>query len=393
MGYEGWLSLRYLFAKRRERFISLSALLSVGGVALGVAVLLVALAIMSGLHTGLKDRFVGINTHLIVEAPAGVHEPLEVINAVSSLDHVVGASAFVVGQAIIRLPDRVYGVVVRGIDPQREDRVSRLGEYLYTGHLPAKENEIALGKELAAILDVWPGEMLALMSPADGKLHDMVVSGLFHSGMYEFDTTLAVVTVPKAQALYQLGDAVSGVGVRLDDMEFAPQVGAVVQSLLPFPYAVRLWRDLNPALFDALQFEKHMYAILFTLIVIVAGANIVSTLVMMITEKTKDIGILKSMGATDASICKLFILQGLTIGGLGIVIGAVLAGLIISWQDKYRLINLPGAVFYMDYLPVRVEWQDWAVTLGVAFAITLLSALYPALKAARLLPVEALRYE
>lgn len=393
MRYELWLGLRYLFAKRRERFISVIALLSIGGVALGVAALLVVLSVMSGFDHEIKDKLVGTNAHLIIDAPTGLIESDALIRRISAMEHVVGVSPFIAGQAILRLPDRAFGVLVRGMDLKREVRVNRLADYLIMGRLPTTQDEVVIGSELSAFLQRGPSSRLVLISPADGRPHELTVSGVFRSGMYEYDANLVGVTLERAQALYQLGATVTGLGVKLDQLERADRVKMILQAQLGPPYTVKTWMELNQTLFDALKLEKLTMFVILTLIVLVAAANIVSTLIMLVIEKTRDIGILKSIGATDRSIRALFTWEGLCIGLAGIAVGASLAWLLIWALDTYQFIKLPSTIYYLDHLPVRVEWADWWKTMAAAFVITLASTVYPARQAARLAPVEALRYE
>ncbi len=393
MRYEFWLGLRYLFVKRRERFISVIALLSIGGVALGVAALLVVLAVMSGFDHDIKDKLIGTNAHLIVDAPEGLPDAAAVMRQVSTAEHVVGVSPFVSGQAILRMPDQAFGVLVRGIDVERESRVSRLATYLVAGHLPQAENEAAIGTELSAYLQADLGSTLQVISPADGKMHEVTVGGIFRSGMYEYDSSLLVVTLAQAQQFYHLGSRVSGVGVKLDALERSNDVRRRLEAQLGLGVRVRTWMELNQTLFDALKLEKLTMFVILTLIVIVAAANIVSTLIMTVIEKTRDIGILKAIGATDGSIRWLFTWQGLVIGLLGTAAGAGLAWTLIWALDTYQFVRLPSTIYYLDHLPVRIEWGDWWKTIAAALAITLASTVYPARQAARLLPVDALRYE
>ena len=394
MRYELWLGLRYLLARRRERFISVIALLSIGGVALGVMALLLVLSVMSGFDHDLKEKLVGANAHLTVAAVAGpVHDVESVIRAIASTEHVVGVSPFVTGQAIIRMPDRALGVVVRGLDGQREARVTKLHDYLVFGHLPTQDHEAVIGSELASYLQLAPGDPLSLISPADGKLHELVISGIFRSGMYEYDASLVGVTLARAQQVFALSGVVSGVTVRLDELERASDVKRALVKHLGPAYEVNTWMEQNQILFDALKLEKLTMFLILTLIVIVAAANIVSTLIMMVIEKTRDIGILKSIGATSASVRWIFTWQGLIIGVVGTCLG-LLGALGILWlQETYQLVRLPSSIYYLDYLPVRIESHDWSLTVLAALIISLLATVYPARQAAKLAPVEALRYE
>ncbi len=394
MRYEFWLSSRYLFAKRREKFVSIIAALSIGGVAIGVLVLLVALAVMSGLHYGLKERFIGVHAHVIVESPKGnLSNSPELFKKIESVPEVVGVSPFAMGQAVVRLPDQAFGVLLRGIDLDRDHRISRLAEYLIMGRMPENDDQVLIGSELAGSMTLRPGSEMQLISPVDGQPRRLKVSGIFRSGMFEFDALLVATSLARAQDMFGIESSVSGIGVKLKDLDHAKKVKAALEEALGPGYNVKLWTEMNPTLFAALELEKIGTFVLLTLIVLVASANIISTLVMMVNEKTRDIGILKSIGATNKSVWLIFTIQGIFIGLTGILLGAGVAGALIWSLDTYHFIRLPGNIYYLDYLPVRVEFRDWWITFGAAMGITLLSTLYPARKAAQLMPVDALRYE
>jgi lipoprotein-releasing system permease protein len=402
MRYEFWLGLRYLFAKRRERFISLIAVLSIGGVALGVAALLVVLAVMSGFDSDIKDKLVGVNAHLTVEGPDGVREPEPIIRRLSSLEHVVGVSPYVSGQAILRLPERAFGVIVRGVDIKRESRVNRLSDYLVFGRLPEADDEIAIGTELASYMEAGLGAPLRLISPADGSTHDFTVRGIFRSGMYEYDANLVAISLQKAQALYRLGGGrVSGIGIKLDRLERAPELQAALQEAVGGDYAVKTWMELNPALFGALRVEKTVMFVILTLIVVVAALNITSMLIMIVMEKTKDIGILRALGATRGSIATLFLSQGCAVGVLGISLGlaggitlALNLNNVAKWLEETTGVALfPPTVYYLDHIPTQINVPDVVAVVGATFLLAMLAGTYAAIRAARLSPVDALRYE
>ena len=401
MRYELWLGMRYLFARRRERFISVIAFLSISGVALGVAALIVVLAVMSGFDHDIKEKLVSTNAHLIVDTPQGVRDIDEVMGQLSAIDHVVGVSPFITGQAILRLPGQAFGVVVRGIDVGREARVNRLTEYVVLGHMPHNDDEVLIGSELSAFVGAVTGDRLRLISPADGQMHELTVSGIFRSGMYEYDANLIAVTLARAQKLYDLEGLVSGIGVRLDQLERSPLVKQAVQARLGPAYTVRTWMELNPALFGALRVEKVVMFVILTLIVVVAALNIMSMLIMIVMEKTKDIGILRALGAQRASITALFLSQGFIVGLLGIgfgLVGGVLLTLnlnyLVKWLERTTGFSLfPSTVYYLDYIPTQINPSDIAAVTAATFLLAVLGGLYPAIRAARLTPVEALRYE
>jgi lipoprotein-releasing system permease protein len=401
MQYEVWLGLRYLFAKRRERFISIIAVLSIGGVALGVAALLTVLAVMSGFDHDIKEKLVGTNAHLLVDAPKGVSDVEPLIRNLSAAEHVVGVSPFGSGQAILRLPDQAFGVLVRGIDLERESRVSRLADYMVLGRLPQQDDEIVLGTELAAFVHAVPGRTLSLISPADGKTHEFTVSGFFRSGMYEYDASLVAMPLSSAQQLYRLGDTITGVGVKVDRLEQAADVAQALAKRLGPAYRVRTWMELNPALFGALRVEKTVMFIILTLIVVVAALNIMSMLIMIVMEKTKEIGILRALGATRSSVAGLFLSQGCVIGLIGIGLG--LAGGVLltlrlndlaGWIESTFGVSLfPPTVYYLDHIPTQINTADVAAVVGATFLLTVLAGTYAAIRAAQLSPVQALRYE
>jgi len=393
MRYELWLSLRYLLARRRERFVSVIALLSIGGVALGVMALLVVLAVMSGFDYDLKEKLVGANAHLTVEAEVGIQDLEPVMRTIAGTEHVVGVSPFVEGQAIVRMPDRAFGVLVRGFDVQREIRVSKLQEYLVLGRWAEQEEDVIVGSELASFIGAAPGDAIQLISPVDGELYRLSISGIFRSGMYELDRNLIGLTIPMAQRFFRQPGLVNGLSVRLDALERVDEVKVLLAAKLGPSYLVRTWIERNQILFDALKLEKMTMFVILTLIVVVAAANIVSTLIMMVIEKTRDIGILKSIGASSRSIGRIFTWQGLVIGAVGTGVGFTGAWMIIWLLDRYQFIRLPSTIYYLDHLPVRIQWSDWGFTALAAILISLLATVYPARQAARLAPVEALRYE
>ena len=393
MGYELFISMRYLLAKRKEKFISLISLISILGVAVGVMALIVVLSVMGGFRHDLREKIIGTNAHIIIEREGGMENSPAIIDRVLGLDYVVAASPFIVGETMIRYQDRVKGVLFKGIDPEREVKVTKLSEYIVKGDLDFKEEGVILGKELAQSLGAYPGDRVSLVSPTTSKVHHFIVEGIFNSGMYEYDMNLVFGRLSSAQRLFNVEGLVSSIGLKLDNVYQAERVKRQIQEMLGFPYWVRSWMDINRSLFSALRLEKTVMFIILSLIVIVACFNIVSTLIMVVMDKTKDIGILKSIGATNKSIKKIFASCGFIIGLMGTALGAGVGFLLCYLLKTYRLIKLPADIYYIDRLPVRVEWTDSLIIILAAIMISWVATLYPARQAARLSPVEALRYE
>lgn len=377
-------------ARQKERFISLTGLISVLGVAVGVAALIVVIGVMSGFDEELQNKIIGMNAHLIVATDTPI--PDEVLNR---LPHVEAASEFVNGQAIIQAGKEAMGVLLKGIDPQKETRVTSIGEYLKTGLLPFGANEVMVGSELAKRLHLKIGDAASFLSLSSKKPIDVRVCGIFSSGMYEYDLSLALVNIRTAQDILGIGGSISGLSIKTDNPAGAVRIKDEIQRQLGYPYWVRTWMDMNKNLFSAIKLEKMVMFIILALIVLVACFNIASTLIMLVIEKTKDIGILKSIGATNAGIMRIFVLEGFLIGAVGAAIGGA-GGLWLSRLiGRYPLIRVFGLeeVYYFERLPVRVGPIDFTAVVGMAVIISLLATIYPALKAARMSPVEALRYE
>lgn len=393
MRYELFISTRYLLAKRKERFISLISLISILGVAVGVMALIVVLSVMSGFDHDLQEKIIGTNAHIIIEREGGIADAPAIIDRLRGIDYVVAASPFIVGEVIIRHQDRIKGILFKGIDPRGEREVTRIGEYIIAGNLDFQEEGIVLGRELAQSLGVYLGDKVSLVSPTTSKVHHFIVEGIFNSGMYEYDMNLAFSSLNSAERLFDAPGLVNSIGVKLEKVYQAGRVKRQIQEMLGFPYWVRSWMDINRNLFSALRLEKTAMFIILALIVLVACFNIVSTLIMVVMEKTKDIGILKSIGATNKSIKKIFSSEGLIIGLSGTALGAGAGFLLCYLLKTYRFIKLPPDIYYIDRLPVRVEWTDSVIIILAAIIISWVATLYPARRAAKLNPVEALRYE
>ena len=410
MRYELFISLRYLKAKRKQIFISVITILSIGGVALGVMALVIVLSVMSGFEDDLKTKILGTNAHLVVlQHGSPMRDYGEVIRRVQGIQGVLATTPFIFSQAMLTSENNVHGIILRGIDPNTAGRVINIESTLKKGSMESLKREdqasglpgILLGKELAQTLGVMLDDTVVVVSPL-GALAPMgsgppmkkfCVRGIFDSGMYEYDTSLAYISLPSAQKFLGMDDTVSGVEVRVQDIYGVRKVAQSIQKALGFPFWTKDWMQMNKSLFAALKLERTVMFIILVLIVLVAAFGIVSTLIMVVMEKNKDIAILKSMGATAKSVTRIFIFQGLIIGVVGTILGLIGGYGICILLAKYQFISLPSDVYYISRLPVKMNGIDFVLVALSAIGISFLATLYPSWQAAKLDPAEALRYE
>ena len=310
MGWQLFVALRYLTSKHKEKFISIISLISVLGVAVGVAALIVVIAVMSGFDNDLKEKMIGTNAHMVVEAEYGMKPSDEILSRITTTPHVLAASFYLQGQALIRSNENVTGVIVKGIDPVREENVSKIKIYITKGAVDLADDGIIIGSELAARLKLKLGDAISLVSQSDTKGEKFKVAGIFTSGMYEYDMNLVYLDIKKAQDLFAAPGLVSGVSIKANDAFDVLSIKNELRKKLGPEFTVRTWMEMNKNLIAALKLEKTVMFLILTLIVIVACLNIASALIMTVLEKTKDIGILKAIGASNDNIMAIFAMEG-----------------------------------------------------------------------------------
>jgi len=411
--YELWIGLRYTRAKRRNHFISFISLISMAGIALGVTALIVVLSVMNGFQEELRSRILGVVSHMEITGAGERLDDWPALDAqVRRHPEVRGTAPYVRGQALLANGFNPRGALVRGVLPEREGAVSDLAAAMKTGRLDdlkAGEYNIILGLELARSLGLNLGDKVAVIIPQGTftpaglvpRLKQFKVVGIFEAGMYEFDAGLALIHLADAQRLYRLGDGVSGLRVKLADMARAPFVTRALAERLHGEYFLSDWTMSHANFFRAVAIEKRMMALILTLIVAVAAFNIVSTLVMVVTDKQADIAILRTLGASPASIMQIFMVQGSLIGVVGTALG-VSGGILLALNVETvvplieRALGLdlfPADVYFISKLPSKLAWSDVAWIGSVALLLAFLATLYPSWRAARVQPAEALRYE
>jgi lipoprotein-releasing system permease protein len=418
MKYEWFIGLRYLKAKRKQTFISIITVISIAGVMVGVMALIVVLAVMSGFEKTLKEKILGTQAHLhlLKATQEGLDQYQEVTKRVEETKGVASAAPFIISQVMLSSESNVFGVVLKGIDPDRVGRVTELANNLKAGRLEdlkgGKEGDfpgIILGVELAKHLSVSLNDSIQVISPLGTvtpmgmmpKMKRFRVKGIFYSGMYEFDNSMAYVSLESAQRFFSMGDRVTGIEIKTNDIYKVKEIGREIRRKMGFPFWTKDWMEMNRNLFSALRLEKIAMFIILVLIVLVAAFNIISTLIMVVMEKNKDIAILKSMGASSMSILKIFTIEGGVIGVVGTVLGTILGlGAAFNLEKITDFVErlfgfkiLSSDVYYIDKLPSQVNPPDVIFIVLTAVLISLLATLYPAWRASKLDPAEALRYE
>jgi lipoprotein-releasing system permease protein len=411
--FELYVGLRYTRAKRRNHFISFISMISMLGIMLGVVALIVVLSVMNGFHKEVRERILGMASHATISGVNGeLTDWQSVMAQASKFPHVIGEAPYIEGQGMLISGQKVSGALLRGILPQREGDVSDVIRDIKQGSIETLESggfNIILGRELASVLGVGVGDKVTLVTPQVNvtpagilpRLKRLTVSGIFQVGMGEYDRGVAILHIDDAAKLMRLENGVSGVRLKLDDLYLAPQVSREIALKMGGYYRISDWTMQHRNFFAALRTEKRMMTIILSLIVAVAAFNIVSTMVMVVTDKQSDIAILRTLGASPKSIMSIFMVQGATIGVvgnlLGMIGGVLLANRveeIVSWIERtFKVDFLDPSIYYITKLPSDPQISDVLFIGGMALLITLLATLYPAWKASRTHPAEALRYE
>jgi lipoprotein-releasing system permease protein len=411
--YELFIGLRYTRAKRRNHFISFISLISMLGIGLGVMALIVVLSVMNGFQKEIRTRILGVTPHLQISSDGGqLTDWRSALDTVAKHPEVRAAAPFVNGQGMVSVSDRVEGVMVRGILPDAEQQLTALGDKMKSGSLDelrSGEFNIVLGVDLARALGTHVGETVLLITPQGQvtpagmmpRLKQFHVVGIFEIGMSPYDNALALIHLEDAQKLYRMGESVSGISGSLNDLDRAPQLARELEKQLPMDTYATDWTRQNANYFAVVAMEKKMMFIILSLIVLVAAFNIVSTLVMAVTDKQSDIAILRTLGASPKSIMQIFMVQGMLIGLIGMslgVLGGVLLALNISTivpfiEHLFGVQFLSKEFYYISELPSDLQKADVFVVAGMSFLISLFATLYPSWRASKVQPAEALRYE
>jgi len=396
-----FIALRYL--KSRKKGLSFGTVISISGIALGVMALIVVISVVSGFHEDLQKKILGTQSHaVLLSYSGGISDYKTMMDFLSKKNEIQACSPFIMGQVLISSGKRAHGVYLRGIIPEYDRKTTEIFKYIkYKYENYTELPWIIIGKELANMLGVLPGDTITVISPMGTmgplgiipKVKKFIVTGIFEIGMFEYDMNLVITDLKIAQDFFEYGNKVTGIQLRLKDVYKANFISQAITKELDGEFYVKDWMQMNKNLFSALKLEKFAMFIILILIVLVASFNIISMLMVNVTEKQRDIAILKSMGATDRLIKLIFMCQGLIIGLIGILVGLTGGLILCEIIRSYDIVKLPADVYYLSKLPVKVKVLDIVLICASALFISLVSTIYPAHRASKINPVEILRYE
>lgn len=405
MNYELFIARRYLTAKRKQAFISVITFISILGITIGVMALIIAIALITGFQGDVQDKILGSTSHIMVQdmLGEGLRDYSQLIDKIKNQEGVIGASPVAYETVLFSGPFQSDGGIIRGIDFELEKKSTEWLQNIQ-GRIPdpgERTEGILLGRDLAYNLGTGIGDLVNVLTPSFRlsptalipKQKKFVVTGIFHTGLYEFDNATALIWLDAAQKLFKLEDRIRLIQIRIRDIFRAEEVAERIEGILPENTYATTWMEMNKPLFSALKLEKQLLFLTITLIVLVAALNIVATLILMVMDKTRDIGILIAMGATSKNIRKIFFFQGALIGIIGTALGTGL-GLLWNWlANTFEIIKIPIEVYHIAYVPFRLKFLDLALIIGVALLISFLSTLFPSHRASKVDPVVALKYE
>ncbi|MGQ9664704.1 MAG: FtsX-like permease family protein [bacterium] len=396
---ELFIARRYLRSRHRK-FFSLSATIAIGGIFVGVSALLITLSIMNGFQNELRRRILGGTPHIIVRR--FFNEPMEeyrqIMDKLEGLPFIIAKAPFIVTKSLIRNKKNIDGVVIRGVDAELERKITAVDKHMIDGVFDL-ENGCVIGIEVARNLKAGVGDTLIVTSPFTEQIgllpraKKLVLKGIFDLGVYDFNATIVYMNIKDVQALFDIGDAVSALEIKVDDVYKTPYYSKLIEERVGYPFRVQDWIETNHSVFAALKLEKIVTFIVLALIIIVAGFNIIGTLVNIVKKKTKEIGILRSYGFTTNQIMRIFIFVGSIMGIIGTVLGIIFSFIACILLNKYQFVNLPGDVYFIQTLPVEMSFNDFVAVAIAGVLISFLATIYPAFRAARLVTVEALRNE
>jgi len=407
MSYEFFIAKRYLTAKRKQAFISVITFISILGITIGVMALVIAIALITGFQSDVQDKILGSTSHIMVSdfSGEGLKDYDQLISRIKTIKGVSSATPVVYDTVLLSGPYKNSGAILRGVVFDLEKEPSPWLKKLEKGHIPLKDTKregILLGRNIAVALGGGIGDVVTVLTSSSRlspvglipKRKKFMVTGIFYSGLYEFDSSTALISLEAAQDLFGLDNSrVSMIHVNIEDIFKAPEISVKIREVLPPETYTTTWMELNKSLFSALKLEKKLMFFTITLIILVAALNIIATLILMVMEKTKDIGILIAMGATSQSIRKIFFLQGAMIGLIGTAVGSTL-GLIWCWlANTFEIIKVPVDIYQIAFVPFHIKLLDLLIIIGVSLFISFFSTLFPSQRASRIDPVKALKYE